>query len=127
MADAVLRGVDGCDAQKEKVAAGHEGVGRTVNGLFLVYHDGWVGQGIVGELGDEADVHPAEGDTGFAGDFFGKVDFMGVFLSIGETQGVDFLEVLLGPEKTGCRVLTAAKHDQGTGVVQFMTHWLLVV
>ena len=102
VADAALAGIDGCNAQEEKVAAGHKRVGRSVGGLHLVHHYGLVRQRIVGEGAYETHIHAVEMDTGFAGYLFGQVHFVDVLLTIDETEGIHFLEVLLCP-KEACR------------------------
>ena len=106
-------GINGSDAEKEQVTARDEGVGQCPFGLFLVHDDGGVGKGIVVQLRDETDIHHPEVDTVVTADFLGKFHLDAVFLSVDEGDGIDFLEMVFGPEQAGGGVLSAAEHDEG--------------
>ena len=111
--DAALTRIDGGDAEEEEIAPGHEGVGRTAGGFVGVHLEGGVGEGVAAELAEERHIHHFIGHLLFGADFGGDVYLVGVFLSVGEAQGVHFVETLQCPKEAGGGVLSAAEHHEG--------------
>ncbi len=123
--DAALACKDSCHGEEEEVAAGDEGVGRTVGRLVLVHDDGGVGEGVVREMTDERDVHlvPFYVAASFVvsvlagrlscngSDVTCHVNFEDVFLAVDEGECHHFPEMFQRPEEAGGRVLSTAKHD----------------
>ena len=125
VADAALVGVDGGDAQEEEVAAWHEGVGRACGGFLTVHSDVAVGEGTgAGQLADETGVYAVEMYAGVLGYLACEVNFVHVFLSVGETEGPHFFKVGLCPKEAGGGVLPSAENNEGAFVVEVL-HFLL--
>ena len=75
----------GGDAQEKEVAPRHKRVGRRAGRLFLVHHDGRVGERVVAQLGNKGNVHALEAHTSFLGNLFSQFHFEGVLLPVHET------------------------------------------
>jgi hypothetical protein len=112
--DAPLASVDRGDAEEEEVATRHEGIGRAAGRFVGVHLQGGIGERITAELSEEGHVHHFIGHLLFGADRLGDFYFVGVFLSVGEAQRVDFVEVLERPEEAGGGILSTAEHHEGT-------------
>ena len=112
--DTALASVDGGDAEEEEVATRHESVGRAAGRFVGVHLQGGIGERITAELSEEGHVHHFIRHLLFGADFCSDVYLVGVFLSVGEAQSVDFVEVLERPEEASGGVLSAAEHHEST-------------
>ena len=104
--------MDGGDAQKEEVAAGHESVGRCVGWFFRVHLQRRVSQGVAAELSDEGNVHHLERHVLLLADGASDFDFLGVLLPVGESEGVHLLKMAQRPKEAGGRILSAREDDK---------------
>ena len=97
VANAAFACIDSCNAQEEMVASGDEGIGRSACRLFFVHRDGSIGQGVLGQLTDEADIHCVKVYLSVSGNLFRNFYLEYMLLSVGEAQRIDFFEMFLGP------------------------------
>jgi hypothetical protein len=65
-------------------------------------------------LSEEGHIHHFIRHLLFGADRLGDFHLVGVFLPVGEAQGVDFVEVLERPEKASGGILSTAEHHEGT-------------
>ena len=112
--DAPLASVDRGDAEEEEIATRHESVRRAAGRFVGVHLQGRIGERITAELSEEGHVHHFISHLLFGADCLGDFHLVGVFLSVGEAQRVDFVEVLERPEEASGGVLSAAEHHEST-------------
>ena len=75
----------GGDAQEKEVAPRHKRVGRRAGRLFLVHHDGRVGERVVAQLSNKGNILALKAHASLHGNLFGQFYFEGVLLPVHET------------------------------------------
>jgi hypothetical protein len=114
-------------AQKEEVAAGNEGVWRSVGGLLLIHDYGAVGKRIAPQPSDKRHIHVVPRNISLARYLLCHLHLYGMSLSVAEGQSLNAAEMFLCPKQASCTVLSATKNYYSFFLIFHDTFLLLLV